>query len=93
MAGDNDKPGETNDDDDAVADAVADGDIVVETDDDISSDSTAEFKVDELVAKMDSKDTDEAAREREVREKLEALQEQRDDKFGSTYNFNIDEDL
>ncbi len=93
MAGDINNPGETDDEDDAVADAVADGDIVVDTDDDLIADSTAELKVDELVAKVDSEDADEVARQREVRQKLDALREDGDDEFGSTYNFNLDEDL
>ncbi len=93
MAGDINNPGETDDEDDAVADAVADGDIVVDTDDDLIADSTAELKVDELVAKIDSEDADEVARQREVRQKLDALREDGDDELGSTYNFNLDEDL
>ena len=93
MTGDNDNPGETNDEDDAVADAVADGDIVVDTDDDVIPNSTAEIEVDKLVAKIDSEDADEVARQREIREKMDALREQRDDKFGSTYNFDLDDDL
>ena len=94
MTGDNDNLGETNDEDDAVADAVADGDIVVDTDDDdVIPDSTAEIEVDKLVAKIDSEDADEVARQREIREKMDALREQRDDKFGSTYNFDLDDDL
>ncbi len=53
----------------------------------------ADTRVDALVAKIDSTDTDESAHQREIRLKLEALNEQRDDELGSTYNFNLDDDL
>ena len=74
-------------------DEISAEEIDLTADDIISDGSTAEIKVDALVAKIDAEDADEAARNREVREKLDALNEQRDDEFGSTYNFNIDEDL
>ncbi len=104
MSGDIDEPGDkeqvennlSEDDapEDISADEVSAEDIDLTADDDIISDgSTAEIKVDELVAKIDSEDPDEVARNRELRQKLDALDEQRDDEFGSTYNFNIDEDL
>jgi hypothetical protein len=104
MSGDIDEPGDkeqvennlSEDDapEDISEDEVSAEDIDLTADDDIISDgSTAEIKVDELVAKIDSEDPDEAAHHREVRQKLDALDEQRDDEFGSTYNFNIDEDL
>lgn len=72
---------------------ISEGNIDLSADDDVSDGSTAEIKVDELVAKLDSLDSEETAHQREIRLKLEALQEQQDDEFGSTYNFNIDEDL
>ena len=53
----------------------------------------ADTRVDALVADIDSTDTDESAHQREIRLKLEALNEQRDDELGSTYNFNLDDDL
>ena len=104
MSGDIDEPGDkeqvennlSEDDapEDISEDEVSAEEIDLTADDDIISDgSTAEIKVDELVAKIDSEDPDEAARNRELRQKLDALNEQRDDEFGSTYNFNLDEDL
>ena len=78
---------------DISEDEISAEEIDLTADDIISDGSTAEIKVDALVAKIDAEDADEAARNREVREKLDALNEQRDDEFGSTYNFNIDEDL
>lgn len=104
MSGDFDEPGDKDQvennlsEDDAPEDISEDEmsaeEIDLTADDDIISDgSTAEINVDELVAKIDSEDPDEAARHREVRQKLDALNEQTDDEFGSTYNFNIDDDL
>ncbi len=69
-----------------------DVDLMVD-DDTINDGSTAEIKVDALIAKIESGDADDAAHQREIRQKLEALQKNRDDDHGSTYNFNIDEDL
>ncbi len=93
MTGDIDEP----DDKDQVAEdsstKVAEDEIDLTADDDIIDDSTAKIKVDELVAKIDAEDPNDAAHNREVRKKIEALRDQQDDEFGSTYNFNLDEDL
>lgn len=56
-------------------------------------DVTAELKVDELVAKIDSADPDEAAHAREVRQRVEELQEKQDKELDSTFNINLDEDV
>jgi hypothetical protein len=98
MTGDIDEPGdkdqvEDSPPEDGAAEDVSDDEIDLTVDDDIVVDSTAEMNVDALVAKIDSEDPEEAAHHREVRQKLEALDENRDDEFGSTYNFNLDEDL
>ena len=55
--------------------------------------STAEFKVDEIVAKIDKADPDEAAHKREVRKRLEEIAEERDEAADSTFNFNLDDEL
>jgi len=98
MIGDIDAPGDKDQVEDSLpedeaSDDISDDEIDLTVDDDIIDGSTTEVNVDALVAKIDSEDPDEAARNREVREKLEALAEQRDDEFGSTYNFNLDDDL
>ena len=74
---------------------VSESSIDLPAEDDVGmiDESIAKIDVDDLVAKIESKDPDEIAREREIRQKLEALREQRDDKFASTYNFNLDDDL
>jgi len=98
MSGDIDEPGDKDQVEDSppadgAAEDVSDDEIDLTVDDDIVADSTAEMNVDALVAKIDSEDPEEAAHHREVRQKLEALDEQHDDEFGSTYNFNLDDDL
>lgn len=55
--------------------------------------TTAEFKVDEIVAKIDKTDPDEVAHKREVRKRLEEIAEKRDEDLDSTFNFNLDDDL
>ncbi len=98
MSGDIDEPGDKDQVEDGLledeaTDDTSEVEIDLTADDEVAVDSTAEMKVDALVAKIDSEDAEEAAHNREVRQKLEALEEGRDDEFGSTYNFNIDEDL
>ena len=55
--------------------------------------TTAEFKVDEIVAKIDKADPDEVAHKREVRKRLEEIAEERDEAADSTFNFNLDDEL
>jgi len=98
MSGDIDEPGdkdqvEDGPSEDEATDDISEEEIDLAADDEINVDSTAEMKVDALVAKIDSEDPEEAAHHREVRQKLEALAEGGDDEFGSTYNFNLDDDL
>ena len=74
---------------------IADDDGADDDDGDNVGDMSVEINVEELVAKIGSDDADEASRKREVRRRLEELQEQkraaRD--LDSTYNFNFDDDL
>jgi hypothetical protein len=93
MTGDIDTPGEEDQVEKIPAEDVSDEDVVLNTDVTDVGGSTAEIKVDELVAKIDLTDAEEAARKREIQLKLDALNEGRDDDFGSTYNFDLDKDL
>ena len=95
MNGDIDEPDETNDEDNAVADAVADGDIVVDTDDDNVGDLSVEINVEELVANIESTDAGEIAKKAKLRKRLDKIREQQrqDDELDSTYNFNLDDDV
>ena len=58
-----------------------------------AAESTAELNVEELVAMLD-KDVS-AAHKREIRRRLEELEEQRREaeELESTYNFNLDEEV
>ena len=94
MTGDNtDKEPQDEIANDDPADDATDENLVLTTDDDKFADTIVEANVDALVARMDSKDADEVARERAVREKLEKLQEKQDKDLDGTFNFNIDDDL
>ena len=98
MMGDIDESGDKDQVEDGISkdetsEDISDDEIDLTVDDDVIDDSTAEIKVDALVAKIDAEDPDEAAHHREVRQKLEALADDRDDEFDSTYNFNLDDDL
>ena len=92
MTGDSDVP-ETSEGLDAELTEDSSDDAIELLADDDAGDSTEEINVDALVAKIDATDTEESAHKREIRLKLEALNEQRDDEFGSTYNFDINDDL
>jgi len=70
---------------------------VVMSDDsvDLSLDETAEIDVDKLVADVEALKRDEKARKQlEARKRLDHLRDELegDDEFGSTYNFNLDDD-
>jgi hypothetical protein len=100
MTGDIDEPEEINNDDgaaadavaddnDSVADALADGDIVVDIDDDNVGDLSVEINVEELVAKIESTEGEEVAEKVEVRKKLDDILEQHDGDLDSTYEFDL----
>lgn len=87
-------PGEEADPgEDTIAESISDGDIAVDPDVDNVGDLSVEINVEELVAKIESEDTDEAKHTRGVRGKLEKIREERDEELDSTYNFNIDDDV
>ena len=87
---------ESEDLEDKVESRADSADVVVADDDgnDNVGDMSVEINVEELVAKIESNDASEAARKREVRRRLEELEEkQRTAKeLDSTYNFNLDDD-
>ena len=80
----------TDDDDGDIGDDD-DGDNDIGTDTMVGS--TAEFKVDEIVAKIDKADPNDVAHRREVRKRLEEIAEKRDEDLDSTFNFNLDDEL
>jgi hypothetical protein len=81
--------------DDEELDDVAED---LEPDDDILDnvgDISVEINVEELVAKIEEDDGDEAMRKKEVHRRMEELIEQRktEKDLDSTFNFNLDDDL
>ena len=90
--------GEVDDvDDDVESDDLAEDTVVVDSDSfsDTVADLSSEFKVDELVAKIEAGDVEDLENKREIRRRLERLREQREAEkdIDSTFNFNIDEDV
>jgi hypothetical protein len=85
---------ETDIEEDDVDFAASPDDTVVITEDidDLDTDTSAEYNVDELVAKID-KQSDE--HKKEVKRRLEELEERKraERDLDSTYNFNLDDEL
>ena len=72
---------------------LSEADVLAEVDDDNVGDLSVELNVEELVAKIETDDPEEAHRKAELRRKLEEAQEQHNAEMDSTYNFNLDEDI
>ncbi len=72
---------------------ISEADVIAEVGDDNVGDISVELNVEELVAKIESESDEEVAQKREVRRKLEEINEQHDKELDSTYNFNLDDDL
>jgi hypothetical protein len=88
------------DDDDDDDDVVTDSEDTVvltevDADDDDLSETVAGLNVDALVSIIEKSDSGELAKKRAARKRLEELREQldEDDEFGSTYTFDLDDDL
>ena len=85
---------ENDEDNDVVAEDFSEQTIVIEeTDDDEirPGDMSAEIRVEELVAKIDSDSKNDAEKKRLVKKRLEELEEKIGDDLDSTYNFDLDE--
>ena len=82
---------DSNDDDldDDLDDDDVDEDAPVTT----HEDTVVDEDLESLVARLDKTDTDDVAKRREIRRKIEEAREAREQDLDSTYNFNIDEDL
>jgi hypothetical protein len=63
--------------------------------DDNVGDISVEINVEELIAKIEVDESDEAVKKRAAHRKLEELNERRkvEEDLGSTYNINLDDDL
>ena len=70
--------------------------IVMDTDDDEVdvSDITGELNIEELVAKLDATDADNAERRRVIKARLDELADRKmtEEELGSTYTFDLDDD-
>ena len=64
-------------------------------DEDNVGDISVEINVEELVAKLEATDNDDVARRRDIRRRLEELEEMRRESrdLDSTFNFDLDDDL
>ena len=60
--------------------------------DDNVGDISVKINVEELVAKIEASDTEDAEKAR-IRKQLDKLREQQDSELDSTYNFDLDDDL
>ena len=83
---DDDIEDEDLDDDDDVED--------IDSEDNIG-DISVEINVEELVAKLEATDSDDVARKREIRRRLDELEEMRrsNEDLDNTFNFNLDDEL
>ncbi|MCH8249727.1 MAG: hypothetical protein IH913_08975 [Proteobacteria bacterium] len=92
MSGEIEEPGDKDEEDEAVSETVADGDIVVDTDIDNVGDLSVEINVEELVAEIESTDAMESVEKAKVRKKLDEIREEHEDELDSTYNFDLDDE-
>lgn len=60
--------------------------------DDNVGDISVEINVEELVAKIEASDTEDAEKAT-IRKQLDKLREQQDSELNTTYNFDLDDDL
>ncbi|MCH7830066.1 MAG: hypothetical protein IIB75_05800 [Proteobacteria bacterium] len=54
---------------------------------------SVEIDVSELVAEVESVESDDSEHERKIRKKLDRIRAQQDDDLDGTYNFNLDDEL
>ncbi len=84
-------------DEDVVLGEESEDTIVVEDPADVDNvgDISVEINVEELVAKIEAGEGDAVEHEKEIRKRLDELEEQRREEaeLDSTYNFNLDDDL
>ncbi len=87
------KNGENGDEDENEVEDVADVEDVEDVEGDNVGDISVEINVDELVAKIESTDSDDSAEKADIRKKLDKIREQQDENLDGTYNFNLDDDV
>ena len=90
MTGDNTDEGI--EDDIAPIDAT-DENVILDSADEGFAETIVAANVDDLVAKIDETDAEEAARKRLARKRLEELREQKMNDLDDTFNFDLDGDI
>jgi len=92
-------PDDIDDDEDDLDDEPESEDtVVIATDDDDDNDNvgdlSVELNIEELVAKLEATDSEDVARQRQIKRRLEELRDERESMkdIDSTYNFNFDEE-
>jgi len=91
--------GGLDDDVDDDVDSTDDSDDVLLSDDDEDDDNigdiSVEINVEELVAKIEGNQSNEAQRRKEIRRRLEEIEERRREarELDNTYNFNLDDEF
>ena len=93
-------PDDIDDDEDDVDDDTdsSDDTVVIADDDDDDNDNvgdlSVELNIEDLVAKLEQTDSEDIARRRQIKRRLEELREERDAMrdLDSTYNFNFDDE-
>lgn len=87
------------DDEDDVEDDASEDTVVISADDDDDDndnvgDLSVELNIEDLVAKLEATDSEDIARRRQIKRRLEELREERESMkdIDSTYNFNFDDE-
>ena len=91
MTGDTTDKDNVNDDVESSEDT--DENLVLESAEEGFADTIVEANLDDLVAKMDSNNGEDAARRRAVRKRLEELRDQKSAELDDTFNFNLDDEI
>jgi len=92
MIGDNENKMDEQDGDDDATDTAIDEAPAPKNVDNVG-DLSVEINVEELVAKIESDDTDQSGKDQDIRRKLDEMETKRKKELDSTYNFNLDDDL
>ena len=82
-------------DEDVELNSESEDTVVLDADGDIDNvgDISVEINVEELVAKIESDENSVSDHKREIRQRLDELNEERDQNDEGTFKFNLDEDL
>ena len=79
--------------DEVDTDDDTDESVLLDSSDEGFIDTVVEASLEDLVARMDMTDAEEAARRRQIRKRLEEIRELKALDLDSTFDFNLDDDL